>query len=85
MLKKEIYYLLLIKILLVQEELHGEHLAPSKEKKNKKVPKIYHYSEATKLKFKENSTNTVMTSLTLSIANSSKKPPMLNPRCSTIK
>jgi hypothetical protein len=26
-----------------------------------------------------------MTSLTLSIANSSKKPPMLNPRCSTIK
>jgi hypothetical protein len=62
MFKKEIYYLLPTKILLDQEELPGEHLAPSKERKNKRAPRIYLFLKATKQRYKENLTNIVMTS-----------------------
>jgi len=45
---KEIYYLLLSRIALVQEEQHGEHYHPLNKKKAPKVVKTYHYYKNTR-------------------------------------
>jgi hypothetical protein len=55
---------------LAPAELPGELFLPLKRRNNKRDPRILVFSEATKPKLKENSTNIAMRSLTSLIINS---------------
>jgi hypothetical protein len=73
-IKRETYFLLLIKILLDPEELPGEPFPPLKRKRNKRDPRTLVSSEPINPRLRVNLTSSGMKSSTLLTANLLRMP-----------